>query len=585
MLTTNITAPMRETPASSPLPRGKVDPAHPDVSKSKFPEPRLAVDQIQGNILPGFLKDFQTLLFLKIDLPANCKQWLRDLIPLIATADEVLTFNRLFKAIRYRRQRESNAVKATWVNIAFSFNGLNQLVNDADTFTDESFKAMMAAQSQSLGDPTDPQAEGNKDNWVVGGPHNEPDIVLIVQSDDRDDLSDQVDQIEDSIYAFHRPDGTPISSGIHIIFKQHGANLPGSLAGHEHFGFLDGVSQPGIRGFVSNDGADVLTLRQNPRDGDQGKPGQDLLWPGEFVFGYQGQSAQKPVAEPGDAVHAGPIWADNGSFLVFRRLRQDVTGFHTFLHEQGQRLKLDPKFVGAKIVGRWATGAPILRTTNADDASLGNDDCANNDFEFFKADPSIAQPGGPPPPDAAPPAGSGDQCMVPKQPMFNASPGDQRETICPAFGHIRKAYPRDDVTPAAPGDSDKSEQSTQTHRLLRRGIPFGQASRSTPDAPFPDEDDRGLLFVAYMTSIKNQFEFVTRVWVNNPNFHEGGVGFDLVLGQNAKASDNRVRMAKLILNDPNHPETLEAPKDWVIPTGGGYFFAPSIDALDQHLSR
>ena len=581
--TTMISRPVREAPASSPSPRGRVDPAHPDVSIGQHPEPRLAVDQIQGNILPGFLKDFQTLLLLKIDHVADCKQWLKDLVPLIATADEVLTFNRLFKAIRYRRQRESNAVKATWVNIAFSFNGLKQLVNDADTFTDESFKAGLAARSADLHDPTDPQAEGNPNNWVVGGPHNEADIVLIVQSDDRDDLFDQVEQIEDSIYAFRRPDGTPASSGVHIIFKQHGANLPGSLAGHEHFGFLDGVSQPGIRGFVSDDGTDVLTPRQNPRDGDQGKPGQDLLWPGEFVFGYQGQSAHKLVEEPGDPVHAGPTWADNGSFLVFRRLRQDVAGFHTFLHEQAQKLKLDPKFVGAKIVGRWPSGAPILRSSQADNASLGNDDCANNDFEFFKADPSLAKPGSSPPPDMVPPVGTDDQCMTPKQSMFNASPGDQKETICPAFGHIRKAYPRDDPTPAAPGDSNKSEQATQTHRLLRRGIPFGLASLSTPDAPFPDEADRGLLFAAYMTSIQNQFEFVTQAWVNNPNFKEGGVGFDLVIGQNKGA--NRVRTAKLILDDPNNPVTLTAPKDWVIPTGGGYFFAPSIDALDEHLSR
>src|SRR3989442_11468504 len=275
--TTMISPPVREAPTSSPSPRGKVDLAHPDVSKGRFPEPRLAVDQIQGNILPGFLKDFETLLFLKIDDVANCKQWLRGVVPLIATADEVLTFNRLFKAIRYRRQRDSNAVKATWVNIAFSYGALQELTRGTpldvatNDFTDPSFKNGLSKQSQSLGDPTDPQAEGSRNNWVVGGPSNEADIVLIIQSDDRDDLFDQVEQIEDSIYAFRRPDGTPASSGVHIIFTQDGANLPGAVAGHEHFGFLAGVSQRRLRGYGSADGTDLLTPRQKPGDQNQRK--------------------------------------------------------------------------------------------------------------------------------------------------------------------------------------------------------------------------------------------------------------------------------------------------------------------------
>src|SRR5919202_147412 len=303
-----IQKPAREAPASSPL-EYETNASHPAVQD----EPVLAVSNIQGNILGGFNKDFQTLLFLKIVNVPNFKSWLSSLIPFIATAEEVLAFNRLFKEIRKRRG-ESRTVQATWINIALSFNALKQLKADATDFTDEAFKEGLAGRSHDLGDPTDPQAEGNKHNWVVGGPNNEADVVLIVASDDRNDLFAEVARIEQSIYAARTNEGKPSHSGVQIIYKQHGAILPPPLKGHEHFGFLDGVSQPGLRGRVSNAPNDVLTPRQNPENPEQGKPGQDLLWPGEFVFGYPGQDPEaKKITIPGAVVEAGPEWAKDGS--------------------------------------------------------------------------------------------------------------------------------------------------------------------------------------------------------------------------------------------------------------------------------
>jgi hypothetical protein len=40
-------------------------------------------------------------------------------------------------------------------------------------------------------------------------------------------------------------------------------------------------------------------------------------------------------------------------------------------------------------------------------------------------------------------------------------------------------------------------------------------------------------------------------------------------------------------DDQSQPKTeeLTAPEDWVIPTGGGYFFAPSISALKDVLTK
>src|ERR671933_1372842 len=52
------------------------------------PEEVLDIHNIQGNILAGFNKDFQALLFLKIVDTARAKAWLRFITPSIATMEE-----------------------------------------------------------------------------------------------------------------------------------------------------------------------------------------------------------------------------------------------------------------------------------------------------------------------------------------------------------------------------------------------------------------------------------------------------------------------------------------------------------------
>ncbi len=615
-----LTTPARETPAPVPLQCGLTDPAHPDVGpNSPRPEPVLALDQIQGNIIPGFSKDFQTLIFLRIHHVEKFEDWLRSQIPFIATAAEVLAWNRLFKEIRDRTKLETHAVKATWLNIAFSFHGLEKLTHDADSFSDASFKAGLAARSQALGDPTDQDdLPGSPKNWVVGNRQNAADVVLIVAADDECDMLDEVQRVEESFQDFRTEDG---KLPVQVIFKEEGANLPPPLSGHEHFGFLDGVSQPGLRGRISNDPHDVLTLRQNPLKRDQlsaegkivsaeGKPGQDLLWPGEFVLGYQKQNPAEndqfdgangeplpltPDNPDGTVSLKGiaPDWAVNGSFLVVRRLRQDVFAFHQFLRAQADQFSVPetthssgPRMVGSSLVGRWPSGAPVERVSGDDDRNLGNEDCANNNFEF--------QDGTDPLPPADPqndPFACTDDNLHPPPAQFPPAAEDKQGLRLPFTGHIRKAYPRDDRSASIPG---LNESSTQTHRILRRGIPFGEISPSTPEAPVQDNVERGLHFLAYQASIVNQFEFITRNWVNNPNFKEpfraGDVqagGHDPIIGQNNNAGEGRKREFTVAFTDTNgvrQRRRATTQTDWVIPTGGGYFFAPAIKALTETLS-
>jgi deferrochelatase/peroxidase EfeB len=167
-------------------------------------------------------------------------------------------------------------------------------------------------------------------------------------------------------------------------------------------------------------------------------------------------------------------------------------------------------------------------------------------------------------------------------------PRDPDGLKCPFSAHIRKAYPRDETVA---GDLDPyrdlrpertlNERDTQTHRLLRRGIPYGPSSHSTPDKPEDDAIDRGLLFMAYMTSITDQFEFVSNQWLNDADFKRPATGVDPILGH-VGDTDERGTINTVLPYEANTVEIgLET---WVTTTGGEYFFAPSITALRDNLA-
>jgi Dyp-type peroxidase family len=539
--------------AASGAPKRRLAPAK-IIQERKLREPPLRLANIQGNILPGFNKDFQALLFLKIgegeQALASFRQWLARVTPWIATAEEVLAFKLLYKRVVERRERRTATIKSTWINLALSYAALERLdPEQAGRFSDRAFKdGLNSARSAALGDPTDRGSPGHPENWVVGGPNNPADAVLIVASDDRDDLRDEVERIKASFYP-------PRRSGVELVYEQYGAVLPEPLAAHEHFGFRDGVSQPGIRGRVADELGGLLTLPEGDEP-NQGKPGQDLIWPGEFVFGYQGQ-ARLPAAAQGPAepdssrptaekVTAGPSWGDDGSFLVIRRLRQDVPALHAFLRAQAARFNLpDAAHFGALCVGRWPSGAPIVLAPGDDDGQLGKDEQRNNDFEPAEK--------------------------------------DRNGETCPFAAHIRKVYPRDDESdvllhhPDPASHEHTNEATTQTHRLLRRGIPFGDPYPLAAELGDAQGGERGLLFLAYQTSLEKQFEFVTKYFANNPDFKAAGAGHDPIVGQNrGRNGAERERRFRAFIGGF---QDVPVEKEWVIPTGGGYFFAPSLEAL------
>jgi Dyp-type peroxidase family len=468
-------------------------------------DPVVDLAEVQGNVLAGFNKDHQRLLFLRFGDGAAARTWLAAIAEQVATSDEVLRFNRLFADARARRGGEQSVPTSQWVNVALTHDGLARLgVGNGElaSFPD-AFRQGMAARARRLGDVDDSAPA----RWVGLFASGRVDGLLLLAADDATTL-DRLASGHAVVLQHH---------GITVVFDQAG-DTRSDQPGHEHFGFRDGISQPGIRG---------VTTRQSPADPNQGLPGQDLVWPGEFVLGYPRQIAQPEPGEdvnhrPGPLARSGPAWTRNGSYLVFRRLRQDVPGFHAFVAASAAAQGISPDLMGATFVGRFPSGAPL---------ESGGDDPANltdqriNDFEF------------------------GDD------------PDGRR---VPRAAHIRKVYPRDSRT------RDGGESETQTHRLLRRGIPYGPshvAGSTTADA------DRGLLFLCYQSSIERQFEFVQSRWVNDPDFPRRGDGHDPLVSTAPAA-----RSFTLPGGRPDHISLMQR---FVTTTAGAYLFQPSLSALRQ----
>jgi Dyp-type peroxidase family len=295
-----------------------------------------------------------------------------------------------------------------------------------------------------------------------------------------------------------------------------------------------------------------------------GLPGQLLVWPGEFVFGYSGASADPLVAGP--VKRPGPAWSKNGSYLVYRRLRQDVAGFWKFIASESKRLHAKKEFeewtddrLAAALVGRWKSGAPLLRAQDADDEALGTDRMANNSFGYAKDAGTLALIGG--------------QTTNGRWPLAKADPVG---LLCPLAAHIRKVNSRE-----TPNDFGASRASLD-RRLLRRGLPYGEAL-ADPTGPDPQNGDRGLLFVSYQTSIVDQFEFLNNRWLGSPVNPRSPSGHDMVVGQNGQPGEGRERRC-VVFGKNLQQATITTSQDYVIPTGGGYFFSPSVSALRDTLA-
>ncbi len=478
----------------------------------------LDLGDIQADVVIGLQKDVENFILFKIVDKISFRALVKQHVIGRITSAEKAHYREM---MIWRRQKlgQKTRERLEGLNVGFTKDGLTKLINIGWPEFDPAFErgAEHPDTIEALNDPP-------VSHWVCKFLSDRIDGLFLVTGHDRSFVTFHSNQL----LSF-------LGSSIKVVCSEIGNTRPGAERKREHFGFLDGISQPGIRG---------LTTVRDPRRGpDEGLPGQDLLWPGEFVFGYPGQHPDHPTKQ-GPAPEMAAPWMRNGSYMVFRRLEQKVPEFRRFVREQAARLGMDPELLAARMVGRWKNGAPMELAPRRDDPVLGRDEKRNNDFEY------------------------GD---------------DPEQRRCPYAAHIRKVYPRDDAL--------SGEAEAQRHRIIRAGIPFGP---EVAPGEMTTRYSRGLMFVCYQTSIERQFEFIQRQ-ANDPDFVSGkrrpgggrtvAPGFDPIIGQ-AEGGGAR-DMDEPFPNYPagNRRTTLQMPKQFVVLTAAGYFFMPSITALRTVLTN
>jgi Dyp-type peroxidase family len=383
--------------------------------------------------------------------------------------------------------RTVGAREGTSLTVAFSYHGLEALgvpQTSLDSFVPE-FRQGMAARAALLGDV----GESAPDRWEPPLGSADVHVAIAVLSPDAAGL--------EAVAKKARKAHSDLP-GVEVVWRQDCYQL---ATGRTSFGFKDGIGQPAVEG----SGRPSTTPRDPP------------LKAGEIILGYADETGELPPMPVPEQL------GRNGTYVVFRKLHTKVAAYRRYLRDRAVS-RAEEDLLGAKMVGRWQSGAPLALTPDHDDPGLGADPGRNNDFGF--AD-------------------------------------DPRGFKCPVGAHARRANPRDAM------DLDGSVD-VRLHRMVRRGTSYGPV---LPPGELEDDGaDRGIIFVFAGSHLKRQFEFVKTQWLNDGIFIGAPLEKDPLVGPNDGSSGFTV---------PHRPirRKLENLPPFVVTRGGEYFFAPGLRAM------
>src|SRR3954449_12738440 len=221
-----------------------------------------------------------------------------------------------------------------WLTVAFTHQGLKALgvpEDSLESFAPE-FKEGMAARAARLGDV----GNSGPANWEQ--PLGTPDVHVALAV-----LSPDVARLEAVAEQARR--GYADLRGVEVIWRQNCYQLPNERTS---FGFKDGIGQPAVEG--------------------SGIPGSNPHEPpikaGEFILGYPDETGSLPP------MPAPEVLGRNGTYVVFRKLHTRVAAYRQYLRAKAAS-RTDEALMGAKMVGRWPSGAPLAVSPKHDDPALG----------------------------------------------------------------------------------------------------------------------------------------------------------------------------------------------------------------------
>ena len=321
----------------------------------------------------------------------------------------------------------------------------------------------------------------------------------------------------------------------------------GQPTAKEHFGYTDGIGDPAFEG-----------LHESPAYvNGRGKQMADGTWAplatGEFLLGHIDEAQEYPPSpQPG-------LLARNGTYMVYRKLHENVGSFNAYLEEHGRHYPGGTELLAAKFAGRWRdNGAPLVSAPDA--ASKQAFDAKFNMADEATRDDMLSN--------------------------FTYD-DDMSGAKCPFSAHMRRINPRASLQMVRdpsdpPGSLKVSKDAFDTpgalvnrRRIVRRGLPYGEVKD-----PTRDDGNHGIVIMMLNADINRQFEFVQQQWINYGNDFRAGNDKDILLGNHSV--DDRFPSKAVLQVDPlgdEAPYILSRIPRLVETRGGEYFFVPSMTAL------